>query len=65
MEQLCPSFPYTIDTACSGAHGGGIGAAAATNPCLNGGLCEPEYDGSYVLEINAFQGTVGNGFGYV
>ena len=40
VEQLCPSFPYTIDTACSGAHAGGIAAAPATNPCLNGGLCE-------------------------
>jgi hypothetical protein len=53
--QLCPSFPYSIETACGGAHGGGIGAEGG--PCLNGGLCEPWYGGEYVLDINRYSGV--------
>ena len=53
--QLCPSFPYSVETACGGAHGRGIGAP--DGPCLNGGLCEPWFDGEYVLDINRYRGV--------
>ena len=44
IEQLCPTFRG--DTGCGTAHG--QGRRAEGTPCLNGGLCEPLYDGEFV-----------------